>query len=62
MSGVHVANLRWCLGLKNCIAVDSSSTGGGGLALFWHEAVDVSLIEKHKRFIDVHVREPGMSS
>jgi hypothetical protein len=62
MSGVHAANLRWRLGLKNCVAVDSSSTGGGGLALFWHEAVDVSLIEKHKHFIDVHVHEPRMSS
>lgn len=61
-SGARAANLRWRLGLKNCIAVDCSSTGGGGLALFWHEAVDVTLIEKHKRFIDVHVSEPGLSS
>jgi hypothetical protein len=36
--------------------VDSVGAGGG-LALFWHEAVDVSLIEKHQRYIDVHVRE-----
>jgi exonuclease III len=27
------------------------------LALFWHESVDVSLIEKHQRYIDVHVKE-----
>ena len=27
------------------------------MALFWHESVDVHLIEKHRRFIDVHVRE-----
>lgn len=33
----------------------------GGLALFWHETVDVHLIEKHKRFIDVHVRESSSS-
>ena len=29
------------------------------LALFWHESVDLYLIEKHRRFIDVHVRESG---
>lgn len=39
-SGTRVANLRWRLGLKNCIAVDSSGTGGG-LALFWSEEVAV---------------------
>ena len=61
MSAARAANLRWRLGLKNCIAVDSSSTGGGGLALFWHEDVEVSLIEKHRRVIDVHVRESGTS-
>ena len=31
------------------------------LALFWHESVNVHLIEKHRRFIDVHVRESGTS-
>jgi hypothetical protein len=56
MKGNRVENLRWRLGLKHCITVDSVGTGGG-MALFWHEAVDVSLIEKHQRYIDVHVRE-----
>jgi len=56
MKGGRVANLRWRLGLKNCITVDSVRSGGR-LALFWHESVDVSLIEKHQRYIDVHVRE-----
>ena len=56
MKGGHVANLRWRLGLKYCITVDSMGTGGG-LALFWHESVEVSLIEKHQRYIDVHVKE-----
>ncbi|OQU86755.1 hypothetical protein SORBI_3003G140450 [Sorghum bicolor] len=56
MKGGHVANLRWRLGLKYCITVDSVGTGGG-LALFWHESVEVSLIEKHQRYIDVHVKE-----
>ena len=41
MKGSRVANLRWRLGLKHCITVDSVGTGGG-LALFWHESVDVS--------------------
>jgi exonuclease III len=54
--GRRVENLRWRLGLKNCITVDSVRSGGG-LALFWHESVDVSLIEMHQRYIDVHVRE-----
>lgn len=57
-SGTRVSNLLCRLGLKHCITVDSSSTGGcGGLALFWHESIEVNLFEKHKRFIDVHVRE-----
>lgn len=56
-SGARVANHRWRLGLKHCITVDSSSTGGGGIAFFWHETTEVSLIEKHKRFIDVHFRQ-----
>lgn len=55
-SGNRVANLGWRLGLKNCITLDSNGTGRG-LALFWSEEVEVSSIEKHKRFIDVHVRE-----
>ena len=56
MKGSRVANLRWRLGLKHCSTVDSVGTGGG-LALFWHESVDVSLIEKHQRYIDVHVKD-----
>jgi hypothetical protein len=30
-SEIRVANLRWRLGLKNCIAVDSDGRGGGWL-------------------------------
>lgn len=47
MKGDRVSNLRWRLGLKHCITVDSVRSGGG-LALFWHESVDVTLIEKHQ--------------
>jgi hypothetical protein len=50
-----IANLRWRLGLKNCIAVDSDGRSGG-LALFWHEFVEVYLIEKNFRYIDVSTR------
>ncbi|CAO2207064.1 unnamed protein product [Urochloa humidicola] len=51
----RVANLRWRLGLKNCIAVDSDGRSGG-LALFWHESVEVNLTEKNFRYIDVSTR------
>lgn len=55
ISEARVANLRWRLGLRNCITMDSNG-GGGGLALFWHESVDVTLMEKNPRFIDVATR------
>lgn len=51
----RAANLRWRLGLRNCIAVDSDGRSGG-LALFWHESVDVNLIEKNQRYSDVSTR------
>jgi hypothetical protein len=54
-SEVRVSNLRWRLGLKNCIAVDSDGRSGS-LALFWHESVEVDLIEKNFRYIDVSTR------
>lgn len=60
MKGDRVSNLRWRLGLKLCITVDNVRSGGG-LALFWHESVDVTLIEKHQRYIDVHVRESPLA-
>ena len=60
MSGVRAENLRWRLGLKHVVVVDSTGTGGG-LAMYWHELVDVHLIEKHRRFIDVYVRESSSS-
>jgi hypothetical protein len=51
----RVANLRWRLGLKNCIAVDSDGRSGG-LALFWHESIEVNLLEKNFHYIDVSTR------
>jgi hypothetical protein len=55
VSGSRVANLRWRLGLKNCITFDSDGRSGG-LALFWRESVEVNLIEKNFRYIDVSTR------
>ncbi|RLM70126.1 hypothetical protein C2845_PM17G06640 [Panicum miliaceum] len=34
--GVRLSHLRWRLGLKNFVAVDSFGKSGG-LAVFWHE-------------------------
>jgi hypothetical protein len=54
-SGSRVENLRWRLGLKNCITFDSEGRSGG-LALFCHDSVVVNLIEKNFRYIDVSTR------
>lgn len=48
------------MGIKHCITVDSVGIGCG-LALFWHESVEVLLMEKHRRFIAVHVCENSTS-
>jgi hypothetical protein len=52
----RVGHLRWRLGLNNYLGIDSVSQDGG-LVLFWHESVEVELIGKHQRFIDVKVRD-----
>jgi hypothetical protein len=56
----RVKNLRWRLGLKGCLAVDSRGKRGG-LALFWDENIQVDLLAIDDRYIDVSVRE-DMSS
>ena len=43
MSANRCKNLRWKLGLKNCLAVDSDGLSGG-LVLFWDENINVSLL------------------
>jgi hypothetical protein len=48
--------LRWRLGLKGCLAIDSSGKRGG-LALFWDENVQVVLLSIDDRYIDVSIRE-----
>jgi hypothetical protein len=43
MSGSRVSNLRWSLGLRHCLSVDSVGLSGG-LALFWDESINVTLL------------------
>jgi hypothetical protein len=52
----RVKNLRWRLGLKGCLAVDSRGKCGE-LALFWDENIQVDLLEINDRYIDVYVHE-----
>jgi hypothetical protein len=48
--------LRWILGLKCCLAVDSKGKSGG-LALFWDENIQVDLLSIDERYIDVSIKE-----
>jgi hypothetical protein len=56
ISESRVKQLRWILGLKGCLAIDSSGKRGG-LALFWDENVQVVLLSIDDRYIDVSIRE-----
>jgi exonuclease III len=49
-------NLKWRLGLKHSVGVDSAGQGGG-LVLFWHESLVVVLLGKSPRFIDVKIKD-----
>jgi hypothetical protein len=60
ISESRVKNLRWRLGLKGCLAVDSRGKRGG-LALFWDENIQVDHLEIDERYIDVSVREDPLS-
>jgi endonuclease/exonuclease/phosphatase family metal-dependent hydrolase len=51
-----VKNLRWRLGLKGCLAVDSRGKHGG-LALFFDENIQVKLLSTDERYIDVSVQD-----
>jgi hypothetical protein len=48
-------NLKWRLGLKNSIGLDSVSQGGG-LVMLWHESLQVVLLVMNNHFIDVCVK------
>ena len=54
VSESRVKNLRWRLGLKGCLAVDSKGRRGG-VALFWDESIQVHLKSSNDRYIDVSV-------
>jgi hypothetical protein len=49
-------NLKWMLGLKNYVGVDSNGQGGG-IVLFWHESIEVVLLGMSPRFIDILVKD-----
>ena len=54
ISESRVKNLRWRLGLKGCLAIDSRGKRGG-LALFWDENTQVNLLSINDRYIDVSI-------
>ena len=51
---VCVKNLRWRLGLKGCLAIDSRGRRGG-VALFWDENIQVNLNSINDCYIDVSI-------
>ena len=53
--GARLGHLRWRLGLKNFVAVDSVGKSGG-LDVFWHESVDVTLKRYSQRIMDLEVK------
>jgi len=54
ISESRVKNLRWRLGLKGCLAVDSRGKRGG-IVLFWDESIQVNLLSIEERYIDVSI-------
>lgn len=56
MSDNRVCYLRWRLGLRNCLAVSSVGLSGG-IALFWDESINVSLLSQGERHFDVLVKD-----
>jgi hypothetical protein len=55
-SAHHAMNLKWRLGLKHSVGVDSASQRGG-IVLFWHESLEVVLLGMSPRFIDVKIKD-----
>lgn len=52
----RVKQLRWRLGLKGCLVINSDGKRGG-LALLWNENIQVQLLEQGERFFDVMITE-----
>jgi hypothetical protein len=61
MSGTRVSYLRWSIGLRNCLSIDSEGLSGG-LALFWDELINVTLLSQGDRYIDVIIKEDPSAS
>jgi hypothetical protein len=55
-SAVRATNLRWRLGLKHAVGVDSLGQSGG-LVLFWHENVEVVVLGLRSWSIDARVKD-----
>jgi hypothetical protein len=55
LSGSRVRNLRWSLGLRQCLLVDSIGLCGG-LGLFWEESINVTLLSQGERYFDVIIK------
>jgi hypothetical protein len=60
-SGSRAINIKWRLGLKNSVGVDSIGQGGG-IVLFWHERLEVVLLGMSPHFIDIQVKDVATSS
>jgi hypothetical protein len=61
VSGSRVSSLRWSFGLRNCLSIDSVGLSGG-LALFWDESINVTLLSQGERYFDVVIKEdPGVT-
>jgi hypothetical protein len=54
-SASRAMNLKWRLGLKNSVGVESIGPGGG-IVLFWHKSLEVVLLSMSPRFIDIRVK------
>ena len=52
----RVCNLKWRLGLRNCLTSKGDGKGGG-LGLFWDENHDVELLSIGEHHVDVLVKE-----
>jgi hypothetical protein len=48
--------LRWRLGLKHLVSFKEEGKGGG-LALLWHECLDIELVKINHRIVDVIVND-----
>lgn len=53
-TSVNMERLKWRLGLKGFCGVDCDGRGGG-LALFWDDTLQVTVMDVCKRYIDVSV-------